>query len=487
MATIDREKLLLKGIVLTQKQTIENLQRESNQLRAALRVFTDESSNTKPVGDETVYFEASEDTDIEMIVESLNFSDVGAISGTQGQSGDGEVLTAGHDEKERDEFASDGTGEEEEDGVAPIWSKEDDLYRCALCNWEIVERECQGCWYDYSNYVYINSQCSALPQDCEFDPIDGDKLDQSDTTFHLQNDDYLFPTNRSSTPVLTVNPARLRPDTVAYGYESRTTEYKSLLERGATRPMCETFSLSYSSDSGIIFNMTDNDDLFDTWAGEAILAKECLSWKVSLGREIRLDPEDLDGSVYIEDFLEEALLYSTERLEEPGSIYWVTREVKWGHWETRAVLSTSGEEEEQRLSIAEPSRPVQDAVPKNTSVTEWLSSSEAPADPEHPDDNDNLYGSESSLDSEAELPVGKNDYESDGIDDESLPPGSDESDGFESDREDKYWGPPEGGYKYAGSDSEDDEGEDYQSDYDGTVEYLREQFAGREGDEQVIS
>ncbi|KAJ8096304.1 hypothetical protein PM082_011460 [Marasmius tenuissimus] len=55
MTEIGYETSLLKRIILTQKQTIENLERESTQLCAALRVFVDETSNTKSHMDETIY------------------------------------------------------------------------------------------------------------------------------------------------------------------------------------------------------------------------------------------------------------------------------------------------------------------------------------------------------------------------------------------------------------------------------------------------
>ncbi|KAK1217124.1 hypothetical protein PQX77_020241, partial [Marasmius sp. AFHP31] len=291
--------------------------------------------------------------------------------------------------------------------------------------------------------------------DCEFDPIYGDNLDHSDTTFHLLNDDYLLPLTRSTTPLVSVNPARLRPDTVAYGYENRLNEYESLLSRGVTRAMCETFSLSFSPETGITLDMTENDDLFDSWAGDAILAKDCHSWTVCLGREIRLDPDDIDGSDYIEHFLEEALLYSTERLEDSGSLYWITKEVKQGYWDTRAMVSADteeGGEQERPADIAEPSLP-------NPDDTQWLSdnNNEAPNDP--------AEASQNNEDSEEDIPlrVGKDEYESDGMDDESIAPMSEESDGFESEREDKFWGHDEGGYKY-NSQSEELEEEEYETD-----------------------
>ncbi|KAK7028165.1 hypothetical protein VNI00_014980 [Paramarasmius palmivorus] len=191
----------------------------------------------------------------------------------------------------------------------PIWSGEGDgIYRCSECNWEIAERFCEGCGMDYREWV-----CEETPDSI---PIDANLLDNFHQKRHQDQQEYrLSGPPRATTPLRDIDLARLRPDTIAYDYEDRVEEYRELLARGATRMMCETFYLSYMQDTGIWFEMTD--DLVQEWAGPEMLKVDpdsgvgFVSWKVCLGREIVLDEDDTDGSRYVDECLEEALLFGS--------------------------------------------------------------------------------------------------------------------------------------------------------------------------------
>lgn len=130
---------------------------------------------------------------------------------------------------------------------------------------------------------------------------------------------------------------RLRPDTVAYGYEGRVNEYRALLSRGATRLMCETFYLSFSQEMGIVLGMAD--DLFDDWAGEEL--EDAISWKVYLGREIHLEDGDDDGSEYIDAVLEDALLFGGHT---ESYVFWETVQTEPRHWVTRPTAEIDAPE-----------------------------------------------------------------------------------------------------------------------------------------------
>ncbi|KAL0563936.1 hypothetical protein V5O48_018122, partial [Marasmius crinis-equi] len=439
---MEREKLL-KGIILTQKQTIDNLQRESSHLRAALRVFTNDATDgddNHRVGDQTLYEDAIEG-DIDQIMQSL--SDGGdpnsTLSGTSSEGTDMNQENKG-DVGNKEALLDEGV-------LVPVWDGIENVYRCTLCGWEIVERECQHCGAEYADYV------------CEENP-DGLKMDESDATFHIQNEEHFLPALRSATPLLEVDPARLRPDTVAYGYDDSLTEYKALLERGATRLMCETFSLQYSDDSGIVLEMTANEELLDTWAGRSIVDAGCESWRVFLGREIHLSSDDLDGSTYLEDFLEEALLYgakapglNSEEVVDTPELYWTTEQVGDGSWETKAVRRTDGEVA-AKASTTEPSQP--DFVGSNVNDDE---TGLAPVNAQNEGDTQEPDGYESSLDEDELNPpmvIAKNEYESDNSTDDDDEPsmdaysGEEKEDGFESEREEKFWGAEEERYKFEG-------------------------------------
>ncbi|KAF9494522.1 hypothetical protein BDN71DRAFT_1507641 [Pleurotus eryngii] len=120
---------------------------------------------------------------------------------------------------------------------------------------------------------------------------------------------------RGTTPIL-----ELPPHLVPRMYTLRKDEYEELLARGATRLMCETFELQFTPDVGIAWA---DQDIFDEFAGEG-------AWS--------LDGEDLDGSQFIEDLLEDAVvfqLYSLYGNRSPER--WETVEATPGVWETRLV------------------------------------------------------------------------------------------------------------------------------------------------------
>ncbi|KAF9256705.1 hypothetical protein L218DRAFT_881167 [Marasmius fiardii PR-910] len=301
-------------------------------------------------------------------------------------------------------------GEGSEGLLVPMWDEEELIYRCALCGWEIIERECQKpeCGEEYLDFVTEEAP-------------DGEPLNVSDPTFHLTDESHLLPTARCTTPILDINPVRLHPETVAYGYEDRLFEYECLLARGATRLMCEMFNLVYSHETGIVLEMKDpqHEDLFDQWAGEAVLSSECESWKIFLGREIHLVDDDVDGTEYVDDFLEQALLFDGDT-----TVCWSTTEVMPGFWETKAEPGV----EEQESGC-------HDTVDGNAA---------------------NEDGSNALTLKER---VAKDEYESSGIDDEST-----STDGLESERdEDVFWGSEGDEYEYDSA-GEGEVTEEYETD-----------------------
>lgn len=117
-------------------------------------------------------------------------------------------------------------------------------------------------------------------------------------------------------------------------YVSREDEYEELLARGATRLMCETFELQFTL-GGIVAWADQN--IFDEFTGSGM--KKGDRWKICLGRRIQLDEEDLDGSQFVEDFLEDAVLFPLHfPLSNRVAERWETVEVTSGVWETRPML-----------------------------------------------------------------------------------------------------------------------------------------------------
>lgn len=131
---------------------------------------------------------------------------------------------------------------------------------------------------------------------------------------------------RGSTPLLDVDPSQLFPANIANGFIGREEEYAALLMRGATRSMCELFDLEFALESGIV--AWADEYIFEEFSGPAM--KQGDRWKIHLGRRVRLSKGDIDGSIFMEELLEEALYFPAgvnsrwKTVQERGGV-WVTR------------------------------------------------------------------------------------------------------------------------------------------------------------------
>jgi hypothetical protein len=98
--------------------------------------------------------------------------------------------------------------------------------------------------------------------------------------------------------------------------------------------MCETFHLQFAKKTGIV--AWADGDIYDAFSGPQMKPGDF--WKIYLGRRIQLDVDDFDGSQFLEDLLEEVLLYplrstfSTRTNER-----WETVEETPGIWFTRPM------------------------------------------------------------------------------------------------------------------------------------------------------
>ncbi|KAF4574249.1 hypothetical protein EYR40_006037 [Pleurotus pulmonarius] len=213
------------------------------------------------------------------------------------------------------ELASYKTGNEtrvdgDEEVSEPLWDDRDGVYRCDDCLFEVADGACQSCGRVYTAMEsYIEDSIST-----------NNEALNADRTSHP----------RGITPLLDVRPHLIPPM-----YVSREDEYEELLARGATRLMCETFELQFVPDVGIVAWADQN--IFDEFTGEGMETGD--EWKIRLGRCVQLDEEDLDGSQFVEDFLEDAVLFPLHfPLSNRVAERWETVEVTPGVWETRLML-----------------------------------------------------------------------------------------------------------------------------------------------------
>jgi hypothetical protein len=153
-------------------------------------------------------------------------------------------------------------------------------------------------FFDFFPPQVLTDACLTKEYDQEVAPSTSISLDVGET----DNDRVLSP--RGTTPLLDIDRDNEHvPDAYRYCYPDR--EYFSLLERGATPLMCETFELEFSEEHGII--AWADDEIYDNFAGPMMKPGDL--WKIHLGRRVCLDPYDFDGAQFLDDFLEENLLF----------------------------------------------------------------------------------------------------------------------------------------------------------------------------------
>ena len=113
----------------------------------------------------------------------------------------------------------------------------------------------------------------------------------------------------------------------------RKNEYLELRRRGATQLMCEEFHLEFTLEEGI-YAWADSV-LFEEFADPEVM-QEGDFWKIHLGRRVVLEEDDHDGSKFIENILEDALLFPLFGPHgKDNSGKWETIEEEPGIWVTR--------------------------------------------------------------------------------------------------------------------------------------------------------
>jgi hypothetical protein len=132
--------------------------------------------------------------------------------------------------------------------------------------------------------------------------------------------------------LLDINPSASAPSP---DYHNNVEQFRALLQRGATRLMCETFHLSFSEKEGIV--AWADHDIYELFSGPAMPKGDF--WKIHLGRRLELDEDDLDGSMFIEGLLEDVLLYPPQwsTMQKYRNEAWETVQDSPGIWVTRLM------------------------------------------------------------------------------------------------------------------------------------------------------
>ncbi|KAH6907743.1 hypothetical protein BKA70DRAFT_1562847 [Coprinopsis sp. MPI-PUGE-AT-0042] len=210
-----------------------------------------------------------------------------------------------------------------DDESEAIWGKAHNIWLCPDCLAEIDDTVCSICGEDFdvgfqgllgtrgpglTNEYRLRESMSTLATVSDAEHID--RLPPSKTAAANLDAD-LLPLSRI--------PASWQTS------EADIAEYRQLIVRGATTLMISTFSLHFDPQEGIIAYA--DDTLFDEFSGPAM--KDGDVWKIHLGSRVELEPEDHDGSEFIEGLLEDAMLFL------PSIRRWSTKKVQDGVWVTK--------------------------------------------------------------------------------------------------------------------------------------------------------
>ena len=102
---------------------------------------------------------------------------------------------------------------------------------------------------------------------------------------------------------------RWAPPTVSitdyHGGEDYVPNWEKLLQRGCSLDMLHSFEVSYSHGSGIVVALGSLDHLYASDGDDNEDADDINMYRVFLGWNIALDPDDTDGENYIQEILRE--------------------------------------------------------------------------------------------------------------------------------------------------------------------------------------
>ncbi|CAL1704110.1 unnamed protein product [Somion occarium] len=247
--------------------------------------------------------------------------------------------------------------------ATPKWDPNDRIHRCGQCFWEILDGRCLRCHKKY-------------------DVKDKHSQENGDYFNSVSTDDRVMISARQlsprgMTPTRDIWPSWLLPMNIARGYHGRVEEYSELLQRGATRLMCERFALEWS-DLGIVAWL--DDLVYEEFAGPAMNDHD--RWKLYLGRCVSLEGQDEDGAIFIVDFMEETTLFQLT-ISGAGR-RWETYLESLGVWATRPAGDESDEESDEDAEYE--SVPAIGTVVRNDYEIEDEGEAEADSEPEVPAD-----------------------------------------------------------------------------------------------------
>lgn len=188
------------------------------------------------------------------------------------------IFTSSEEEEEADD---DDDGDDDDD-ESQVESDSDDL----------------GGWYRHSHRAHFEAAIegnatSESEMENEEDEDEDDNEDDDD------DDGVLYTQQRWAPPTVSISDHHFEGEDLA--------NWKKLLQRGCSWVMLRNFDVSYSHGSGIVVILPSLDHLYasDDDDGDGDNADDISMYRVFLGWNISLDPDDTDGENYIQEILRE--------------------------------------------------------------------------------------------------------------------------------------------------------------------------------------
>ena len=148
-----------------------------------------------------------------------------------------------------------------------------------------------GGWYRHSHSAHFEAAIEGNATS-ESDNEEGEDDDEDD-----EDDGVVYTQQRWAPPSVSITDYHVGEDDVP--------NWEKLLQRGCSWDMLHNFEVSYSHGSGIVVALRSLDHLYASDDDDDDDADDINMYRVFLGWNIALDPDDTDGEDYIQEILRE--------------------------------------------------------------------------------------------------------------------------------------------------------------------------------------
>ena len=156
-----------------------------------------------------------------------------------------------------------------------------------------------GGWFRHSQSAHFETAVggNATSESEMENEEDEEDDDENEDDNEDDDDDVLYTQQRWAPPTVSIPDYHIEGDDLP--------NWRKLLQRGCSWDMLHNFDVSYSHGSGIIVTLRSLDHLYASDDEDDNNADDINLYRVFLGWNIALDPDDTDGENYIQEILKE--------------------------------------------------------------------------------------------------------------------------------------------------------------------------------------